>query len=340
MHEPRTSSFATLVSPWRMSLPILMACVLHVTTGRGEPPRPPFPADEPSVSVHDDGKRLIVKVSGSDVLHYRYREVPSPHADESDYARSGYLDPIFTPDGRKVTDGMPARHTHQHAAMFAWVNTSYEGRDIDFWNSHRSRGRVVHHSIDKITQGAEGGGFVATLRHIEQQEEGRAREILTETWEVRVLPRTHPFVFDLVSTQQAIAQPLTINEYHYGGMSIRGSAEWDGAGRCHFLTSLGDDRETGNHTRPNWVAMYGDVEGRPATIAAFGHPGNFRAPQTVRLHPSLPYFCFAPMVMGEFTITKDRPYVSRYRFVTSDKGPDRATLDQLWQQWTGPPRAE
>ena len=116
---------------------------------------------------------------------------------------------------------------------------------------------------------------------------------------------------------------MIIPQFLYGGMMVRGSADWQGANDCKFVTSLGGDRIAGNHTRPRWVAMHGTAQDRPAGLVVMSHPLNFRDPQPVRLHPSLPYFCFAPMVLGEFELTPDNSYRSQYRLLVHDGPLDR-----------------
>ena len=70
------------------------------------------------------------------------------------------------------------------------------------------------------------------------------------------------------------------------------------------------------------------------TIAVLSHSDNFRAPQTARLHPSKPYFCFAPCVDGEFSIDRSRPFQSRYRYLITDAAPDASWLDEQWKTWS------
>ena len=63
------------------------------------------------------------------------------------------------------------------------------------------------------------------------------------------------------------------------------------------------------------------------------HRNNFRFPQAVRLHPSKPYFCFAPMVDGEFTIEPEENYVSYYRYIAHDDSPDADAIQQKWTEF-------
>ena len=277
-----------------------------------------------NVSVQDDGEKLVVKSGQRRVLAYNHQIVPSPDATKPYYARSGYLHPLFTPSGQMVTDGMPLEHTHQHGVMFAWRQAEYEGRKVDFWNVAERLGRVEHESIDEIVEGPVFGGFRVSLRHLELKNPSGPTPVIRETWEVRVFALGDSFLWDLTSEQRMIgAAPLTIPQFHYGGMMVRGSADWEGVNDCGFVTSLGGDRITGNHTRPRWVAMHGAASGPSAGLVVMCHPKNFRDPQPVRLHPSLPYFCFAPMVLGEFELTPDKPFRLQYRFIVHDGPLDR-----------------
>jgi hypothetical protein len=194
---------------------------------------------------------------------------------------------------------------------------------------------VEHHSIENTFAGPVLGGFMATLHHVDLTHPTGAQVVLSETWNVRVFA-IEPFVWDLESRQQAVADALTISRYDYGGLAVRGSAEWTKARSCEFLTSLGDGRIHGNHSRPDWVAMFGRLKGEQVAICALGHPRNFRAPQYVRLHPTLPYFCFAPMVSEAFSIQQDSPHSSSYRFLVADVPPRSSTVDKYWQDYATP----
>ena len=53
----------------------------------------------------------------------------------------------------------------------------------------------------------------------------------------------------------------------------------------------------------------------------------------MRLHPTEPFFCFAPQQAGDMELTPGKPYVSRYRFIVADNPPDRAELQRLWYDY-------
>lgn len=297
----------------------------------------PAPVDS-TVSCTDDGTRLTLAVDGKPVVTYNHGLLSAPEGIDPIFAKNGHIHPMRTPLGRLVTDDFPPDHAHQHGIFFAWVNTTFEGRPVDFWNQAKKLGSVEHVKILETVSGPVFGQFKVKLRHSDLTAPDGPKPVLEEIWTIRAYNVADPFLVDLKSEQRCVADtPLVINEYHYGGMGLRGAREWyqqDGSG---FLTSTGKTRDGGNHTRARWVITHGQSEGQPAAVAVLAHPDNFRAPQYVRLHPTKPYFCFAPMVMGEFEIAPGKPFVSRYRYATYDGKPDAALADRLWQDFAEPP---
>ena len=288
------------------------------------------------------------------MLAYNHETVESPEGIEPYYRKSGHIHPLLTPSGLSVTDDFPPDHAHQHALFFAWVNTTFLGHHIDFWNQKEKTGQVSHAGTLGTTSGPVFGGFRVRLRHSDLAGSDGPRPVLDELWTVRAYDRSDLFVIDFESSQTSAegAEPLTINKYHYGGMGLRGNRAWfdpdvkgndapdpSRSGRSDFLTSEGKGRRDGNHTRPRWVDLGGLVGGRAGGVAILDHPGNFRFPQPVRLHPNKPYFCFAPMVLGEFEIAPGRPYVSKYRLIVHDGLPDPAAIERAWDDYADPPRA-
>ena len=130
-------------------------------------------------------------------------------------------------------------------------------------------------------------------------------------------------------------------------MAIRGPSEWllqrvDAADQpddlLGFVTSSGRSRGDGNHTRARWVEMFGPLGDQGAGVIVLGAQNNFRSPQTVRLHPKKPYFCFAPMVLGAFEIGPGATFVSRFRFVVHDGQKKEKLAERMWQDFAHPPK--
>jgi hypothetical protein len=322
-------------------------------TYRLEAAEPPV-FEQAAVTCRDNGKEIKILIGDRPVLVYHPRVVEAPLGLDMDYRRSGQIHPLFTPSGQVVTDDFPPDHAHQHGVFFAWVNTTFEGRHLDFWNQMEHTGRITHASTRDSTMGSVCAEFQVKLRHEETTDIERPRPVLDEIWTVRAYDVRDVCLIDLESWQTtATSSPLTINKYHYGGMGIRGSRDWfdpsvkgnnppdpSRSGRSNFLTSEGKDRSSGNHTRPRWVDLWGETgeSHRPCGVALLDHPDNFRFPQPIRIHPNKPYFSFSPMVLDAFEIAPGKPYISRFRLAVHDGRPDAAAIDRLWRDYAEPPR--
>jgi hypothetical protein len=299
------------------------------------------PADEPKssrVTVSDDKKRLLVQVDGKPVLAYNHAVVPSPDLKQPYYAKSGYIHPVYNPSGQVVSDDFNPDHAHQHGIMMAWRQMTFEGRSTNGWDQKAGLGRVEHVKVESTGDGPVFGHFTARLRHVDLTAPGGAKPALDESWYVQVYAFDDGFLFDVTSTQSCASdRPVSIDKMHYGGMAIRGHADWHKNRSYDFLTSEGKTKADGNQTRPHWVDLSGPVEGKPTGVLVLDHPGNFRFPQPVRLHPTMPYFCFTPAAEDSFAIIPGTPFISRYRFFVHDGKLDADLAGRLWRDYSRPP---
>lgn len=285
-----------------------------------------------------DARHLLFTRGGREILRYNYGVIQPPEGVEALFARSGYIHPVWTPAGKIISNDYPLKHKHHHGIWFPWTNTTFEGRHVDFWNTGAQQGKVECTGVDARVTGPVFGGFRSRHRFIDLKAPGGPKEVLNEVWEVKTYASgTRYFMTDFLSVQNcSTGEPLKLNEYRYGGFGFRGSGQWEGQD-VEFLTSEGKTREDGHATTARWCAVYGKVDGSPAGITFFCHPSNFRAPQNMRIHPSEPFFNWAPCQAGDFEITPGKPYVSRYRFVTYDGAPDVEEMERLWLDYVEPP---
>ena len=223
---------------------------------------------------------------------------------------------------------------HQHGIMFAWRQMKFEGRSFDPWNQKAGLGKVEHLGINKLESGPVFGFFSTELQHVDLTAPKGPQPVLEETWKVWVYAIQDHYVFDIESTQRcATDKPVTIEKVHYGGMMIRGHADWHGERSCDFLTSEGKTKTDGNHTRPYWTDISGPLAGETAGVTIFAHQDNFRFPQPVRLHPKMPYFCFAPAVLDSFEIALGEAFVSKYRFYVHQGNVQSSVADSVWKNY-------
>lgn len=287
-----------------------------------------------------------VKLGRTSATWLEYQAEPSelPRANiKPIFQRGGYLHPIRTLAGKVITDDYPANHIHHHGIWWAWTKTEFDGRSPDFWNMGEGKAKVDFLALERTWGGSVHCGFHSRHQFTDLTS-GAPVAALKETWDVRVYnnARDDIWMFDLESTQECAGdKPLKLPEYHYGGLGFRGHWDWNGKTNVNFLTSEGiTDRVKGHATRAKWCDISGVRDGSRVGIAILCHPENFRAPQHMRLHPSEPFFCYAPQQGGDMEIVPGKKYVSRYRFVVHDGPPNKEVIDRLWDDYAQPPNVK
>ena len=295
-----------------------------------------------TAGVTAEKKDGMITVRAGDRVILRYRGEPGgmPAGFDPAFLRGGYISEVYTPSGVLVSDDYPPEHKHHHGIWSPWTKTKFEGRDVDFWNMGQKKGTVLPVSHGDVWSKDGAAGFRAKHRMVDLTAPGGPKAAIEEQWDVTVhavgAQTTPAYVIDLVITQTCASEsPLVLPKYHYGGLGFRGHRQWNGKGKCRFLTSEGKTLENGNESRARWCHVGGDVDGKPAGVAILCHPDNFRFPQPVRIHPTEPFFCYAPSQLGEWKIEPGKPYVAKYRFVVTDGAPDAQVIDGQWQEYAG-----
>jgi hypothetical protein len=279
--------------------------------------------------------------AGSPVLTYQIKEKAPPADSPSYYRRSGFIHPVYSPSGEILTDDFPSSHAHQHGVFQAWVNTGFRKHHLDCWNQQNKEGTVRHEQLISRRDGPVFGNLEVMLSHRSLTE----GEVLSETWKIKVFAFTSFFLFELESVQRNTStDTLFLRQYHYGGMAFRGSSQWDPfnekkyRSRWQILTSEGLRDSAADQSHAAWVDAGGHLNGRLAGVTVFSDPENFRHPQPVRVHPKMPYWCFAPVIDGPFSMPPGSVYRSRYLYYVHEGSPDTNTLTLLRRQWEQPLR--
>ncbi len=282
------------------------------------------------INIKKSAAALLVTKNNKPVLNYQITQ-KLPEGKPEYYKRGGFIHPLYSPNGKILTDGFPEGHTHQHAVFFAFVNTTYKGEKLDFWNQHQKTGTIEFDKLVNYENGPVFGRFETTQNHLSLKH----GTILKEKWEVTIY-NTEPYRIEIQTTLQSVAtDTLFINDYHYGGMAFRGTKAWNVVDSLHFQneptfhTNEGKNRETANHSRPLWSAMNGLIDGQKAGVAILGHPTNFRYPEPIRIHPSMPYYCVAPMVGQAFAIQPNGVFKANYTYLSYDGEVPVETLNEL-----------
>ena len=296
-----------------------------------------FAAESVNIVVERAGKKLKATSGGKTLLEYQAEPGEFPRDNiKPIFRRGGYIHPINTLSGKVITDDFPPNHIHHHGVWFSWSSAQFEGRATDFWNMGDGKGLVEFVSVVTNWSGASDGGFMAKHRYVDLTS-GAPKAALEEDWEVRIPNRLADqkfWMFDLSCTQRCASTTVKFPENRYGGVGLRGNWAWNGKGAVQILTSDGvTDREKSHTMRAKWCDMHGVIDGQHVGITVMGHPENFRAPQPMRVHPTEPFFNFAPQQAGDFELQPGKTYVARYRFVIHDGPPNKEQLDRIWNAY-------
>lgn len=293
-----------------------------------------------NITVLEAANTLTFFHHQNEILSFFHKLNDLPDELDERYHRAGYIHPVRTPSGTILTDHMNAsQHPHHSGIWSAWTNTEFQGRKPDFWNVHQDAGRVDLAEVNHFWSGPVFGGFESVNKFIDLTS-GAPIIALYEKWTTRIFAvpeNAGYFVFEIDFIQHTAGpDTLFLPEYRYGGVGLRGHAQWtENPETTTFLTSEGLGRD-GHGTRAKWAHIGGYTEGNLGGIAVLGHPQNYRFPQTMRIHPREPFFNFAPVQLGDMAIEPGKPYSTRLRFVTYDGEPNAELIERLWQDLAYP----
>ncbi len=287
-----------------------------------------FKEENNFVVFEDNGSSIIAKIGGKPSFQYNY-ETQRPDTIQQYYQRSGFIHPIYSPDGEILTEGFPEKHTHHHGMFTAWVNTKFRNKKIDFWNQHDETGNVIFKEILEIKSNKD-FGVLKTKQHHIAFINGDTIPVLEEIWNIKLYNFEAPFVWDITISQKNISSSvLQLLKYHYGGLAFRGRDEWNTEksepkidkidNDFQVTTNVHKSRLEANHTIPKWVNMYGKIADNEMNLTIIPRSNNPKFPDYLRVHPDLPYFCFTPVVNNGFDLKPTEIFTTKYRIITSTK---------------------
>lgn len=300
-----------------------------------------------SIEIRDDNKRKTFYWNSKPIFSYNYAVINPPNNLEEIYQRSGYLHPIHAPSGQIVTDDFSDDHAHQHGVFFAFVKAKINDKTVDFWNQHRRTGSVEHFKFVKQTNTAPSNlpsgnpKLKAMLRHFAWEKKpgagqagapGSKRYIFEETWLMSAKARPGMFIIDWASELKNVTEnPVELLKNHYGPLGVRGAAAWRNPQKSefNFLTASGKKRNNGNLSRERWAAMSGLIDSKRCGIAVIGGKNNFRSPQPVRIHPTMPYFSFAPVAEKSLILGPGESFHSQFQIIAFEGQIPVEILNQL-----------
>ncbi|UCC97770.1 MAG: PmoA family protein [Phycisphaerales bacterium] len=285
-----------------------------------------LPAEKP-IRVIVEPNTLSIHDGTSVLMRYRYDNVPfKPCVQE-----------LSTPSGTNVLRDSPADHKHHHALMFA---VAVNG--VNFWEEQKAPGRQVHRRFAEVEadkrKGIPCGGFVERLNWVNPRSGGL---LLTESRKIEV-SHSEDFNATLLSWQSSLSVPrgkefVTLTGSHYFGLGMRFVESMDAEGRFRNAAGRMGEVVRGDErlARASWCAYTAAANGKPVTVAVFGHPDNLRDPtQWFTMTKPFAYLSATLNLHREpLEIARDKPLVFRYTVALWDGEAEDEQIGRLYQKW-------
>jgi len=188
--------------------------------------------------------------------------------------RSGYLHPIYAPDGTVVTDDFPRDHWHHRGIFWAWPIVRAGGAKYDPWLVDQG---LQPRFVRWLARDAEAAS--ARLA-VENGWFAGERKLVKETVEITTWPaREMRRAIDFTITLEAVSAPVELEgeptqEKGYGGFSVRFAPRQDTV----VTTDKGiQARDTDMVPHP-WAQLEGTFGGRRAGLRIDIDPANRASP--------------------------------------------------------------
>ena len=296
-------------------------------------------AQKGGAAAVQDREAVKLTIDGKPILAYQTSREPKRKEIPSEYWRSGYLHPVYSPAGVVVTDDYPKDKLYQHGIWSGWQKVDFGYSHPDFWDASRRKGRISMESVGPLWGGPVATGFEAR-QYLTDMDARVGSTVLREAWSVtafREASRVPYFVVDLESRQDPMNGLVVLGESSLGGITIRGNRDWQGASKSIFLSSEGTERSQAQGAPARWCYLGGKSGGKQAGVAILAHPQNPKAPEAVFIDPEEPVMGFAPTKNGAISLKPGAALYLRYRFVVLDGKPDSKLFDRLWNDFANPP---
>lgn len=293
---------------------------------------------------------LQIALKNRPILNYEFGMTLPPEGIDQKYKKSGFIHPVWSPEGEILTRIQPPDHYHHYGIWGPWTKTQIGERQVDFWNLGEGQGTVLFKKFLDTTQGPVFSGFTALQEHIDlgaTDENSIAinEELKVQVWNIGLSNNSW-----LVDYTSEISSPLEsgiiFKAYHYGGgIGFRATEKWH-KDNSSVLTSEKKDRISADGSSAKWAIIEGasnTVAGRSG-ILFMGFPKNRQFPEPMRVWPIDEnegrgdlFFEFCPIRHVDWNIEFNKKYRLKYRMLIFE---GELTYDQAeiyWQCFANPP---
>ncbi len=296
-------------------------------------------AKTPGMSVTGGPEKHVFSKNGQKILTYNAGTVYPPEGADQAYKRSGFIHPLYAPNGAVLTNIQPVDHMHHYGIWNPWTKTTFRGETVDFWNLKKMEGTVKHIGIETIEQGPVLAEMEAIHHHIAWPESTKQTLAMTERHIIRTFNLEEDMFLIEFEFHITPEESITLEEYRYGGFVFRGNEGWNNE-TSEFVTSEGLDRDQADGQRARWCIITGETPKGEAGILMMGHTSNFNHPEPLRVWPSDAgggrgdvFINFSPTRNTSWPLQPEQTYILKYRALVFDGKIDRSTAENYWNDF-------
>jgi hypothetical protein len=309
------------------------------------------PGKSAKITAEDKDGMMTIIADKKNLLRYVHKTVYPPAGIDTNYKRSAFIHPLWTPHGQELTRIQPPDHYHHYGIWNPWTHTLFENDTIDFWNIKGKTGTVRFAKFKSIVSGPVYSSFEALHEHVVFKKDGSEKVALNEWQTVKVYrpeANSNYYIVDVVSKMSCASQsPLLILAYRYAGFGWRATEFWD-KNNSEMLTSEGKTRDNTDGSKARWCIVQGELPGNDAGgLVMLSYPENYNHPEPLRIWDKNSnggrgdvFANFAPTKDKDWLLEPGKTYVLKYRLVVFNGKFDAGKAESAWEYFAVPPEAK
>lgn len=294
------------------------------------------------LSLNDANGAITISYDGRNLLRYNYQTVYPPAGIDTNYKRSGFIHPLWSPNGQELTRIQPPDHYHHYGIWNPWTHVLFEQDTVDFWNIGDKKGTVRFVKLISKKTEAFTSSFEVQHEHVAFKKDGSEKIALTELQTITVhepLPHINGFVVDITSKLRCASEsPVLLLTYRYGGgVGWRTTGKWDNK-NSEVLTSEGKTRKDADASKARWCIVQGTLgENDYGGIVLLSHPSNYNHPEPLRIWPEDQYnrgdlfVNVSPTKDKDWLLEPGKIYVLKYRLLVFNGKMTKERAETAWR---------
>jgi hypothetical protein len=300
------------------------------------------PTTHSAIKIAENEGQLEIYQNERKIIGYQMAIKGVPKGVSENYQRSGYLHPVNTPRGKRLTRIQPEDHYHHYGIWNPWTHTLFEGDTLDFWNLYKKQGTVRFAEMLKKNTGPVFSEFEVLHEHVVLKNDAD-KLALNEIQNIKVFPLNQSqYLMDItIQYECATDQPFKIIQYRYGGFGWRTTEEWDNQ-NSRVLSSEGNTRKNADGSTARWCIVDGKLNDGHGGALMLSHPENYNHPEPLRVWPEDQYgrgdlfVNFATTKTTDWTFEPGKTYTLKYQLIVYDGKMEVASAEQAWNQFAKP----